>query len=75
MITKSINVTYAVYLNYFLEKLIPTITQVFPREHDNNISIGLQHDNAPSHFTNNDDDWVNAMGREVNWRFTTRQFT
>lgn len=58
MVTKPINVNNENYFNFFINKLIPAIKARFPRGHEPNITIGIQHDNAPSHFNNNDPRWI-----------------
>jgi hypothetical protein len=73
LVTKSINVNYSTYKNYFFNKLIPAIKRVFPRQHNNNMSIGIQHDNAPAHFTSDDTSWKALQEEEVNWRFHLKE--
>jgi hypothetical protein len=68
--TKLVNVTYEVYLDYVLNKVIPAIKAVFPRQHNRGITIRLQHDNAPSHFREDDPAWRHMVSQEVNWNFT-----
>jgi hypothetical protein len=69
IITTPINVTYDVYKDFFFEKVIPAIKTKFPREHNPNITIAIQHDNAPSHFREDDPAWIAMVNTEVNWRF------
>jgi hypothetical protein len=68
--TKAINVTYKVYLDYVLRKLIPVIKSIFPCQQNQGIGICIQHDNGPSHFHENYPAWRHIVDHEVNWRFT-----
>jgi hypothetical protein len=73
IITKPTNVTYRVYLEYMLQKVLPAIKQKFPRNHAPSIHIGIQHDNAPSHFKGDDPGWQAATNQEMVWRFYLKE--
>jgi hypothetical protein len=67
--TKAINVTYDVYTDYVINLVLPVIKQKWPRLHARNVTIGIQQDNAPSHFTHRDLRWQDAINREAGWSF------
>jgi hypothetical protein len=71
--TKCINVTATTYYNYFTTKLVPAIKQFFPRQHNNNMPINIQHDNAPSHFSNDNGRWKAFAADQVNWQFKIKE--
>jgi hypothetical protein len=66
LITKPLNVNNNIYYDYFTTKIIPVIKARFPRGHDPNITIGIQHDNALSHFGINDPRWVDFINNHNN---------
>jgi hypothetical protein len=47
---RPVTVTAERYLNFVLNKVMPTIKRVWPRDHQVNCRIGIQHDNAPVHL-------------------------
>jgi hypothetical protein len=67
METKPVNVTYDVYVTYFVEKVIPAIKLSFPRGHVPVQEVLVQHDNAPSHFRSDEPQWVAAVQDKRNW--------
>jgi hypothetical protein len=69
LVTKPINVNYQVYIYYIINRVLPAIKSRFPRNHNNNITIGIQHDNAPTHFSSNDENWQAAINNEAVWKF------
>jgi tRNA uridine 5-carbamoylmethylation protein Kti12 len=71
LVTKPINVNYNVYYDYFINKVIPAIKSKFPRGHNPNITIKIQHDNAPSHFNKTDINYINLLNdnNEAGWKF------
>jgi hypothetical protein len=73
VITTPTNVPYHVYLEYMLEKVLSAIKQKFPRNHAPSIHIGIQHDNAPSHFKGDDPRWQAATNQELVWRFYLKE--
>jgi hypothetical protein len=69
--TQCINVSYDIYLDCMLEKVLPALKAEFPRAPNRIIHIGIQQDNAPSHFTSNVAMWTAAIKHEVAgvWHF------
>jgi hypothetical protein len=57
---KPINVTYEVYLDFVLNKVIPDIKGKWPRDHCAVATIAIQHDNATAHFDENEPRFVAA---------------
>jgi hypothetical protein len=62
-------VNYDVYLEYIILKVIPAIEAWFPQQHETNMRIHIQQNNAPSHFREGDLGWRNLIDHEVNWDF------
>jgi hypothetical protein len=56
-----------------INRVLPAIKSKFPRGHNNNIIIGIQHDNAPTHFGPDDESWQTAVNNEGNWRFQLKE--
>jgi hypothetical protein len=73
LITKPVNVTYQVYISFIINKLLPAIKAKFPRQHNPFLHIGLQHDNAPSHFGMDDPYWKAAINQETFWKFHLKE--
>jgi hypothetical protein len=65
--TNSINVMYNVYPEYMLTKVIPAIKEMFPRQHGREVTVSIQHDNAPSHFQDDNPRWLEMCANQVNW--------
>lgn len=57
--TKSVNVTKDVYRQYVLDKVLPAIKAKWPVQRLT-YPIGLQHNNAKSHFQEDDEEWLEA---------------
>ena len=53
-ITKCLSVTLDVYKDYVFNKVMPAVLDRWP---DDRATVRFQHDNAKSHFDNNDVDW------------------
>jgi hypothetical protein len=69
IVTRSINVTYNVYLNYMVNKVLPAIKTGFPRNHKVDLTINIQHDNTLSHFCDNYPLRLDQVENKVNWDF------
>jgi hypothetical protein len=69
IVTRPLNVTYDVYLDYFINKVIPAIKRRFPRNHYRNLTINIQHDNAPVHFHEQDPTWRELVEAETLYDF------
>lgn len=55
--TNAENVNYDLYLDYVLNKVIPSITEKWPQQSQRRHAIehiAMQHDNAPVHFDSKD---------------------
>jgi hypothetical protein len=46
LLAKPIIVNYLVYIYYVIDRVLPAIKSKFPCIHNNNITIGIQHDNT-----------------------------
>jgi hypothetical protein len=64
--TKSVSVTGAVYLDYVINKVLPAIKQKWPDARERKLT--LQHDNAKSHFSENQPEW-RAAASYGSWDF------
>lgn len=74
--TKSIKVDRATYKRFVMEKVIPAIKLKWPRGGNNTgrITVQLQHDNAKSHFGEEDEDWVQCCFENRHlWRFELKE--
>lgn len=73
--TKPITVNKSTYKRFVIDKVIPAIKEKWPR--DNNIqrfTVRLQHDNAKSHFFEEDEDWVQCCFENWRlWRFELKE--
>jgi len=56
--TKSVNVDGKTYKKFILEKVIPAVKEKFPHAENQLMRVRFQHDNAPSHFDEADEDWA-----------------
>jgi hypothetical protein len=55
---------------------MPTIKHVWPRDHQVNCRIGIQHDNAPIHFDQDTPEWIEYVNESMNngrWDFFIKQ--
>jgi len=59
--TKPVSVDKKIYTKFVLEKVIPAIKEKWPRSNGfRRETVRLQHDNATSHFCNDNEDWVDC---------------
>jgi len=73
--TKCISVDKPTYKRFVLEKVIPAIKAKWPRDNNiNRVTVRLQHDNATSHFGEDDEDWVDCCFENRHlWRFELKE--
>jgi hypothetical protein len=69
IVTWLLNVTYDVYLDLFVNKVISSIKRRFPRLHYRNLTVNIQHNNAPVHFHDADPTWRDLVESETLWDF------
>jgi len=62
IVTTPINIDSKVYLKYVKEKVLPAIRRKWPgaTRGARRMTVFLQHDNAPVHFDESDEEWIEA---------------
>jgi hypothetical protein len=71
--TKCISVKKRVYKDYMMNKVLPAIADKWPRNHEPELTIGIQADNPSSHNIWGDADWKEACQNQYqHFRFVKR---
>lgn len=74
--TKAENVNYDLYLEYVLNKVIPSIIAKWPRRsirRGDIENVAIQHDNAPVHFDSEDEDFQRVAVADHRFKFFLRE--